>query len=147
MIRLTLIMVMASLSLVSCAETDRCATAAKPDECRHVRSAGGDVNDYLLYGMAGYMLANAVNGSGQRQPVLVPDPDYRGQRRAIASYRASPGFVRRSTTITTTTARPANVTSPGRTVTRSVTRSSAMPRYSAPSYRSSFRSSPSFRSR
>lgn len=119
---------------------EQCAKAANPVECAKVADAGGDVNDYLLYGMAGYMLSSAINGSGQRQPVIVADPNYHGHRRAIPSYQASPGFVR-SRTVTTTTRRTVlGGTKTSVTTTRS---------YSRPaSYRSSFsyRPSSSYRS-
>lgn len=80
----------------------RCAQAANPAECVKVADAGGDVNDYLMYGMAGYMLSSAMNG-GQRQTVIVQDPHYRGYRRPIPSYQASRDYVRSRTVTTTTT--------------------------------------------
>ncbi|WP_328277733.1 hypothetical protein [Sphingobium sp.] len=81
---------------------DRCAKAAKPTECVKVAEAGGDIDDYLLYGMAGYMLSSSLNG-GQRQTVIVPDPSYRGYRRPIPSYQASRDYVRSQIVTTTTT--------------------------------------------
>ncbi len=93
-------------ALAACTtDQDRCAQSAKPAECMQVSKAGGDVNDYLLYGMAGYMLSTALNGSGQRQPVIVSDPNYHGHRRTIASYSASPARLHRQTVTTTTTKR------------------------------------------
>lgn len=83
----------------------QCAQAKNPTECAQVASAGGDVSDYLVYGMAGYMLSSAINGSGQRQSVIVADPSYHGYRRPIPSYQSSRDHVRRSTTTTTTTKR------------------------------------------
>lgn len=121
---------------------ERCASAKNPAECQQVVGAGGDVDDYLLYGMAGYMLSSAVNGAGQRQAVIVPDPGYRGYRRPVASYDASPALVRRSTTTVTTTKRSAFGGTKATTRTtsyssRPVYRSS----YSGSSYRPSYRSS------
>jgi uncharacterized protein YgiB involved in biofilm formation len=131
-----------ALSLVAaCAQTDaeRCAGAKNPAECVQVASAGGTINDYLLYGMAGYMLSSALNGSGQRQPVIVADPGYHGYRRPIASYQHSREHVRR-TTVTTTTTTKRGIFGGMKTTTRTTSMSSR-PSFS----RSSFRSS-SFRS-
>ncbi|SEI68657.1 hypothetical protein SAMN05518849_101556 [Sphingobium sp. AP50] len=94
-----------AIPLAACESVaDQCAKAANPAECAKVASAGGNVNDYLLYGMAGYMLSSAMNG-GQRQTVIVPDPHYRGYRRPIPSYQASRDYVRSRTVTTTTTKR------------------------------------------
>lgn len=116
---------------------ERCASAKDPAECVKVADAGGDVSDYLLYGMAGYMLSSAINGSGQRQTVIVSDPNYHGYRRPIPSYAASRERFARSRTTTTTTKR--SLFGGTKTVTRTSTWSSR------PSFRSSYRSS-SFRS-
>lgn len=70
------------------APVDQCLKAANPAECKQVVSAGGNASDYLMYGMAGYMLGSVTSG-GQRQTVIVTDPAYRGYRRPIASYDAS----------------------------------------------------------
>lgn len=67
---------------------DQCLKAANPAECKQVVSAGGNASDYLMYGMAGYMLGQVING-GQRQTTIVADPSYHGYRRPIASYDAS----------------------------------------------------------
>ncbi|MBG6116778.1 uncharacterized protein YgiB involved in biofilm formation [Sphingobium sp. JAI105] len=109
----------------------RCAQAANPAECIKVADAGGDVNDYLLYGMAGYMLSSAMNG-GQRQTVIVPDPHYRGYRRPIPSYQASRDYVRSRTVTTTTTKR-------GLFGGTKTTTSTARYSYRPSSFRSSFR--------
>lgn len=109
----------------------QCAKAANPTECAKVADAGGNVNDYLLYGMAGYMLSSAINGGGQRQAVIVPDPGYRGYRRPIPSYQASRDYVSKRTVTTTTTKRSLF----GGTKT-----TTARTSWSRPSYRSSFRS-------
>jgi len=111
---------------------EQCAQAKNPTECAQVASAGGDVSDYLVYGMAGYMLSSAINGSGQRQSVIVADPSYHGYRRPIASYQSSRNHVRRSGTTTTTTTRR---TMFGGTKTTTVTS-----RWSSRPSRSSFRS-------
>jgi hypothetical protein len=116
---------------------EQCAQAKNPAECAQVASAGGDVSDYLVYGMAGYMLSSAINGAGQRQPVIVADPGYHGPRRSIASYQASPSRVRRSTTVTTTTRRGPFGT---KTTTRTTSWSSR-PAYRPASYRSTSYSS------
>jgi hypothetical protein len=79
--------------------------AANPKECYQVSQAGGDVSDYLLYGMAGYMLSSALNGQGQRVPVIVQNPNYHGYRRPVASYQRSYSTVRNRTVTTTTTKR------------------------------------------
>lgn len=110
----------------------QCAKAANPTECAKVADAGGNVNDYLLYGMAGYMLSSAINGGGQRQAVIVPDPGYRGYRRPIPSYQASRDYVSKRTVTTTTTKRSLFG---GTKTTTTTTRA-----WSRPSYRSSFRS-------
>ena len=140
---------MRSLSLLFClmlgtllaacqSVADKCATAPNPTECAKVVDAGGKVDDYLLYGMAGYMLSSAINGSGQRQSVLIPDPSYRGYRPHVPTYAASRAYVR-SRTVTTTTTRPGPFG--GSRTTTSVTRFSSRPSFSTSSYRSSFRSS------
>lgn len=92
-----------AMPLAACeSAAEKCAKAANPAECSKVASAGGNVDDYLLYGMAGYMLSSAING-GQRQTVIMPDPNYRGYRRPIPSYQASRDYVRsRTVTITST---------------------------------------------
>jgi len=134
-----LLCVTALLSACGPSVAERCAQAKNPAECAQVASAGGDINDYLLYGMAGYMLSSAINGSGQRQSVIVADPNYHGYRRPIASYAASREHVRRATTTTVTTKRGLF----GRTSTTVRTTSyTSRPSFSRSSYRSS-----SFRSR
>lgn len=116
---------------------DECLKAKNVLECQQVVSAGGNAHDYLLYGMAGYMLGSVMNG-GQRQTVIVADPSWRGYRRPVASYQASPAVVRqRMQTVTTrTTVRNGSaVTSTVRTKT-----------WSAPRTKSSYRSTVSYRS-
>lgn len=93
------------MPLAACeSAAQKCAKAANPAECAKVADAGGDIDDYLLYGMAGYMLSSAING-GQRQTVIMPDPHYRGYRRPIPSYQASRDYVRSRTVTTTSTKR------------------------------------------
>ncbi|MDX3908889.1 MAG: DUF1190 domain-containing protein [Sphingobium sp.] len=116
---------------------DQCARASNPAECVKVAAAGGDVNDYLLYGMAGYMLSSALNG-GQRQTVIVQDPHYRGYRRPIASYAASRDYVRQRTVTTTTRRSPFGQSTSTTTVSRSTYRPSSY-RSSSSSFRSSRR--------
>lgn len=125
-----------AIPLAACESVaDQCAKAANPAECAKVAEAGGDVSDYLVAGMAGYMLSSAINGSGQRQAVIVPDPSYRGYRRPIPSYQASRDYVR-SRTVTTTTTKRGLLGGTKTTVSTS--------RYS---YRPSYRSSSSSRRR
>lgn len=108
-----------AIPLAACENAaDRCAKAANPVECIKVADAGGSMTDYLTYGMAGYMLSSAINGSGQRQAVIVPDPGYRGYRRPIPSYQASRSYVR-SRTVTTVTRYSPSRTSFGSSVYRS----------------------------
>ena len=130
-------------SLVACAPSDRerCAQSAKPAECLQVADAGGDVGDYLLYGMAGYMLSSALNGNGQRQTVIVQDPSYHGYRRPIPSYVAPRPLAQRSKVTTTTTTTKRGLFGGSKTTTRTSTWSSR-PSYSRPSY-----SRPSYSSR
>ena len=116
---------------------DRCAEARNPAECAQVAKAGGNVSDYLLYGMAGYMLSSAINGSGKPRPLIVADPHYPGYRRPIPSYQASRDYVRRSVTTTTTTKR--GIFGGTRTVTRT-TSVTSRPGFSRSTYRSSFSS-------
>lgn len=125
---------LAVVPLAACGPTaaERCASAKNVTECMGVANAGGDVGDYLTYGMAGYMLSSMVNGSGQRQQVIVADPSYRGYRRPISSYQDSVSRMRRSTVTTTTTKR--GVFGGTKTTTRTTSWTSR------PSYRSSFRS-------
>jgi len=129
-----------AVPLVACdSVADRCAKAANPAECVKVANAGGDVNDYLLYGMAGYMLSSALNG-GQRQTVIIPDPHYRGYRRPIPSYQASRSYMQSRTVTTTSTKR--NLFG-GKTSTTTITRYRPMrSSFGSGSFRSSgFRSS------
>jgi hypothetical protein len=97
-----------SVTLAACGQSinDRCMEAANPKECVQVANAGGDVNDYLLYGMAGYMLSNAMN-NGHRQTIIVQDPGYHGYRRPVQSYQTSRArvFAGKVDTTTTTTKR------------------------------------------
>lgn len=66
------------LSGCGIAQPDRCESTARPDECRAWGSAGGDVSDYLVGGMAGYMLASRGG-----QTVVVRDAGYRGAYRPL----------------------------------------------------------------
>ena len=124
------------LPLAACgpSSAERCRAASDPTECMQVAGAGGDVSDYLTYGMAGYMLSSAINGAGQRQQVIVADPAWHGARRAIPSYQASRERVRRST-VTTTTTTKRNLFG-GTTTKTSVSRYSSRPSYSRSSSRS-----------
>jgi hypothetical protein len=62
-----------ALSLTACAAEDPCIKADNPVECRQWTQAGGDPNDYLLYGMVGYMI-----GSSNGNTYIYRDPGYRG---------------------------------------------------------------------
>ena len=74
-------------ALYACAPpVSRCAKALNPVECAQVARAGGDVDDYLRYGLVGYMLVPSAHGP----PVIAPDPHYRGWRRAVPRYAAEP---------------------------------------------------------
>ena len=64
----------ACAALAACSAADPCLDAPNPTECRNWSDAGGDVNDYLLYGMVGYMIGR--NSSGQTY--IYRDPGYRG---------------------------------------------------------------------
>lgn len=74
----------ASLMLTGCGQSDadRCASASNPTECMAWSDAGGDVEDYLIGGMAGYMLGSVMSG-GSRQTVIVQNPSYRGPYRTL----------------------------------------------------------------
>lgn len=72
---------------------DECWNAKDPQECRQYVNAGGDSNNYLLYGMAGYMLGRMGNG----QTYLQPAPGYSGYRPPVRhdyynKYRSTPAF-------------------------------------------------------
>lgn len=67
----------AAIALGGC-QQDRCATSRNPTECRAWGDAGGDINDYLVGGMAGYMLANRGG-----QTVIVRDSGYHGPSRPL----------------------------------------------------------------
>lgn len=77
-----LIAVLACIGLAACqaesnnwsAASDPCAGADNPIECRNWADAGGDVNDYLLYGMVGYMIGSSTSGDRY----IYRDPGYRG---------------------------------------------------------------------
>lgn len=67
-----------ALVLAGCADpAPSCSDASDPAQCEAVVSAGGNASDYLLYGMAGYMLASTING----QQVVRRDPTYVGPSR------------------------------------------------------------------
>lgn len=81
MIRRALIAVAAlgiSMLLPACSANDPCAQASNPAECRQWTDAGGDINDYLVGGMVGYMLANRGG-----QQVIVQNPNYQGSYRQL----------------------------------------------------------------
>lgn len=80
--RLAIALALTALTTSAPSVVDRCAQAENPAECAQVAQAGGNVSDYLLYGMAGYMLSSAINGAGQRQPVIVADPHYHSYSRS-----------------------------------------------------------------
>lgn len=67
---------LAAVMLAGCSPTvaERCAEAKDPKECVTYANAGGDVSDYLLYGMVGYMIGRNSGG----QAYLYRDPSYRG---------------------------------------------------------------------
>jgi len=68
----------ASLLLAACSsQTDQCTDAENPAECRQWTQAGGDVNDYLLYGMIGYAIGSMGSGS-DRTTYIYRDPGYSG---------------------------------------------------------------------
>lgn len=80
-----LIAILACASLAACysetnhsndwaAASDPCAGATNVIECRNWADAGGDVNDYLLYGMVGYMIGTSTSGNRY----IYRDPSYRG---------------------------------------------------------------------
>lgn len=76
----------AALSLIvgGCANSDQCLKASNPNECRAWTDAGGDVNDYLIGGMMGYMLASHMVG-GQRVTYIERNPSYHGPTRHLRS--------------------------------------------------------------
>jgi len=151
---------------------DQCAAATNPAECRQYSNAGGDVSQYLLYGMAGYMIGRM--GSGQTY--LQPTPNYSGYRppvrhdyyrqnyrtivsqkttiihRSPASYRsvtriANPSTYRSPYVNKASTVRFNSDGSTSRVVTpNSYSRTTTTTRttYSRPSYTSSYRSSSSY---
>ena len=75
-------LVVASLALAGCSsqQPDPCLEADNPAECRQWADAGGDINDYLLYGMAGFMIGSMMSG-GKKTTYIHTDPSYRGQYR------------------------------------------------------------------
>lgn len=79
----SLIAASAMLLLSACGE-DKCATAENAAECRQWVGAGGDVNDYLVGGMAGYLIGRHMAG-GQQQPYIYRDPGYHGSYRPMRS--------------------------------------------------------------
>jgi hypothetical protein len=127
---------LAAIPLAACSTVEeRCASAKDPGECVKVANAGGDINDYLLYGMAGYMLANRGG-----QQVIVQNPSYHGPYRTIPSYASSASRMA-SKTVTTTTKK--SLFGGTKTSTTTTYRSSG---FGGSSYRSSYSSGSSFRS-
>lgn len=123
----------ASLLITGCSssngwgDNDQCAQAGNPQECAQVRDAGGNVSDYLMYGLAGYMLARVMTPSGP-QYAIQPDPSYTGYRRPIASYTNSRAYVSRPGFRTYSSINRINVSSIPRTriTTSTVTTKSGM---------------------
>lgn len=75
----------AALALTACSvQQDECFRASNPAECASWRDAGGDVQDYLVGGMAGFMLGRATSG-GQQQTVIIANPSYHGPARHLRS--------------------------------------------------------------
>ena len=79
----TLIAATAVIGLSACGE-DKCATASDPSECRQWVGAGGDINDYLVGGMAGFLIGRHMSG-GQQQSYIYRDPGYHGAYRPMRS--------------------------------------------------------------
>ena len=71
---------------------DQCMRAANPRECMQVRDAGGNVSDYLMYGLAGYMLASYTTPYGPRY-YMRTNPYYHGPVHIIQSYNGSYAYV------------------------------------------------------
>ena len=145
MMRSLKFLLVGSLSLVAtacgAAPVDECLKAKNVLECRQVVEAGGKADDYLLYGMAGYMLGTVMNG-GQRQTIIMADPSYHGARRPIASYQPA-AAVRKQTVTTTTTIRNGSALT---STVKTKTWSSPTPAYrSTYSYRPSVSYRPSFK--
>lgn len=83
MLRIALAAAVAALSLSACtSDAERCQQSSNPGECMKWADAGGDVSDYLVGGMAGYMLANVMQG-GRQQTVIVQNPGYHGPYRSL----------------------------------------------------------------
>lgn len=80
--KLVLIAAVASLALAGCTSPDPCLEAEDVAECQAWSDAGGDVSDYLLYGMAGYMIGSSMSG-GSKQTYIYRDPSYRGTYRTL----------------------------------------------------------------
>jgi hypothetical protein len=59
------------------APMDPCDSSRNPLECRGYRDAGGNVNDYLQYGLMGMMTQRSYY-NGQQQVIYVRDPGYHG---------------------------------------------------------------------
>ena len=79
---------------------DPCMQANNPRECAEVRNAGGSVNDYLMYGLAGYTFARIMTPYGYRN-AIVPDPYYHGSFHHNDSYYRSRTYVTSPTYRTT----------------------------------------------
>ncbi|MGW8136837.1 hypothetical protein ACWGNZ_14655 [Sphingomonas zeae] len=120
-----LLAALVAVPLTACGPTaqERCAGAKDQVTCMTVASSGGDVQDYLVGGLAGAALASQLSGGAGRSTVVhhvaTPMPSYDYRR---AAYRAPV----RTKTVTTTTRRSLFG---GGSVTRTTT-----------SYRPSFRS-------
>ncbi|WP_172704986.1 hypothetical protein [Sphingomonas sp. LH128] len=72
----------AALSLTACAGNDRCTSAENLTECRKWTDAGGDVDDYLVGGMAGFLIGQQLSG-GQNRTYIYRDPGYHGTYRPM----------------------------------------------------------------
>ena len=95
---LTAVALTAGLMTAACGDRadqiDQCLQAQNQQECAQVRDAGGDVSQYLIGGLGGYMLAKMMTPSGPRY-YMQPNPNYHGTFQRIPSYDRSYGYVRR----------------------------------------------------
>lgn len=74
---------LAAVMLSGCTtDADRCAQASNPAECIKWADAGGDIEDYLVGGLAGYALASVTQG-GRQQTVIVQNHSYHGPQRHL----------------------------------------------------------------
>lgn len=83
--RKMILMLGAAALLAGCSSNNKdCAQSSNPAECQMWVDGGGDLEDYLIGGMAGYMVASMMQG-GKKVTYITVNPNYHGPKRTLRS--------------------------------------------------------------